>query len=408
MAKTKTTTPTTTRSLQKALHRFKILGLIRTKELISRKDLAFETGLSQASVTGITADLVKEGLIEEKESGAYKGGRRPTLLAIRPDGVHVLGINMSVTQIRLVIVNFQVEVRATHIVDLAKSYYSPEEIIELITRAIQACMWEANLSREQISGVGVGIPAPVDAATGIIYFLPNYGWEDIPFREMLQKKINHPVFIDNSSNNLAIGEYWNGSGKGVDNFLVITLENGVGAGMVINGQLVRGHLGIAGEFGHICAELDGPPCRCGRNGCVEVFLGNIYILRQARELVKLGNWSAPLPESSNIDFSEMLEELKRGNEELEAMYSKAGRVLGVGIYNMIAMLDPDLVIITGKGVAAGDKLFDPMFEQVERLKTGKFGSTDTEIIIQSWSDGDWARGAGTLVLRELYKSPFFK
>jgi transcriptional regulator of PTS gene len=402
-------TTLTTRSFQKALHRSNILELIRTTELISRTDLARATGLSQASITGITADFIREGLIEEKQSGAYEGGRRPILLAVRPDGVHVIGINMAIHEIRVVIVNFQAEVKASHTAVLANDYYSPKEIVSITAQAIQACMWEANFSKDQISGAGVGIPGPVDSAAGVIRFLPNYGWKDVPFQKMLQEKINHPVFIDNSSNNLATGEYWYGNGRGVANFLVITLENGVGAGMMLNGQLIRGHLGIASEFGHICAELNGPPCRCGRNGCIEAFVGNNSILRDAKKLAGQGKWSRGKVKPDDIHFNEVIDELARGsNVELESIYRKAGEILGVGIYNMITMLDPERVIITGKGVAAGDKLFNPMFIQIERLKSDQFGFPDTEIVIQKWTDGDWARESGTLVLREIYKSPFFK
>lgn len=407
-AQKNTQTSLTARSFQKALHRSNTLELIRTTELISRTDLARVTGLSQASITGITADLIREGLIEEKQSGAYEGGRRPTLLAIRPDGVYVIGVNMALHEIRVVIVNFQAEVKASHTTKLEGDYYSPEEIVSITAQAIQACMWDANFSKDQISGAGVGVPGPVDSSTGIIRFLPNYGWEDVPFQKMLQEKINHPVFIDNSSNNLATGEYWYGNGRGIANFLVITLENGVGAGMMLNGQLVRGHFGIASEFGHICAELKGPLCRCGRNGCIEAFVGNNSILRDARELVRQGKWTSAGLEPGDINFNEVIGELARGNVALESIYRKAGEILGVGIYNMITMLDPQRVIITGKGVAAGEKLFSPMFEQIESLKDGKFGPSETEIVIEKWTDGDWARESGTLVLREIYKSPFFK
>jgi len=408
MAENITTSSHTTRSFQKALHRSNILEIIRTTELISRTDLARSTGLSQASITGITADLIREELIEERQPGAYEGGRRPTLLAIRPDGVHVIGINIAIHEIRVVIVNFQAEMQVSHAAVLEKNYYAPEEIVNITAQAIQACMWEANFSKDQISGVGVGIPGPVDASTGIISFLPNYGWKNVPFRQMLQDKINHPVFIDNSSNNLATGEYWYGSGRGIDNFLVITLENGIGAGMMLNGQLVRGHLGIASEFGHLCADLQGPPCRCGRKGCIEAFVGNNSILRDAKELVRQGKWSQSDLNPEDIEFNEVIAELSKGNAELKSIYRKAGEILGVGIYNMITMLAPERVIITGKGVAAGDKLFAPMFEQIEYLKTGKFGLSDSKIVIQEWTDGDWARESGTLVLREIYKSPFFK
>ncbi len=408
MTKQSTKISLSARSFQRAMHRSNILDLIRTTELISRTDLARATGLSQASITGITADFIREGLIEEKQSGAYEGGRRPTLLAIRPDGVHVIGINIAVHEIRVVIVNFQAELQASHTAMLENDYYSPEEIVSIIAQAIQACIWEANFSKDQISGVGVGIPGPVDSGTGVIRFLPNYGWEDVPFREMLQAKINHPVFVDNSSNNLAIGEYWYGNGRGIDNFLVITLENGVGAGMMLNGQLVRGHLGIASEFGHICAVKSGPLCRCGRQGCIESFVGNNAIIRDARNLARKNKWSSTDIDPDSIGFTEIVEELEKGNTELDKIYNTAGSILGTGISNMIIMLNPEIVIITGKGVAAGAKLFDPMYRAMKDLKTGKFGFTQTEIIIPKWTEGDWARESGTLVLREIYKSPFLK
>jgi predicted NBD/HSP70 family sugar kinase/predicted transcriptional regulator len=395
----------TTRRFQQAMHRSNILDLIRTSELISRTELARETGLSQASVTGITADLIQKGLIEEKKTGESEGGRKPILLAIKPDGVYAVGVNMAIDQIRVVIVNFQAELKASHTVFLNKDYYSPEEAIEIISQAIQACMWEANFSKDQVAGVGLGVPGPVDSASGIIRFLPNYGWEEVPFRDMLRDKINHPVFIDNSSNNLAIAEYWYGNGRGIDNFLVVTLENGVGSGTVLNGQLIRGHLGIASEFGHCCADPDGPLCRCGRRGCIEAFTGNYAILREARELIRKGHWSSPSIIPEDLSLADVLAELKQGNSELEKIYAKAGQVLGVGIYNLMTLMNPELVIITGNGVRAGDPLFNPLFATLDHLKDGRFGSNQTKIVVQPWADDDWARESGTLVLREIYKSP---
>ncbi len=396
------------RRFQRAMHRSNILALIRTAGLISRTDLARETGLSQASVTGVTADLIGEGLIEEKQAGAYEGGRRPTLLAIRPDGVHVVGVNMAIDQIRVVIVNFQAELKAAQTISLDKDYYSPEEIVEMMAQAIQACIWDANFSKDQIAGVGVGIPGPVDSKRGVVKFLPNYGWEEISLQEMLQQRINHPVFIDNSSNNLAIAEHWYGSGKGMDNFIVVTLENGVGAGMVVNGQLVRGNSGIASEFGHMCAEIDGPRCRCGRNGCIEAFAGNYALLRDARNLIGSGCWHSSDKSAKEIVFEDVLAELEHGNAALENVYRKAGTILGVGIYNLMTLLNPQLVIITGKGVQAGKPLFSHMFDSIEQLKAARFGFDQTEIVIKSWTDKDWARESGSLVLREIYKSPFYK
>jgi predicted NBD/HSP70 family sugar kinase len=395
----------TTRRFQRAMHRAKILELIRTTELISRTDLSIATGLSQASVTGITAELIAEGLIEEKQAGTYEGGRPPMLLSIKADGVHVIGVYLTMAHIRVVIIDFKAELKVSSTIPTGKAYYSPEEIVDIIVQGIQACMWESNFSKDQIAGVGVGIPGPVDSFAGVIRFLPNYGWEEVPFRQMLKDKINHPVFIDNSSNNLAIAEHWYGSGKGVDNFIVVTIENGVGAGTILNGELIRGHLGIASEFGHSCYNPDGPLCRCGRKGCIEAFTGISAIIKNAKAIAAEGIWFSSKIAPDEIGFEDVIAELEYGNDALKVFFEKAGYVLGIGVHNLITMLNPEMVIITGKGVNAGNFLFTQMFKAIDHLKTKKFDYSQTKIIIKEWNDSDWARGSGTLVLREIYKSP---
>ena len=241
--------PMPVRNLMRAINRSKILETIRTTGMISRIDIARNTGLSQALVTGLTADLIKKGLILEKQAGEYEGGRRPMLLALNPEGAFVVGVNLSVTELSVVIVNFEGVVVASHAQPLEPIRHSVSEIAVSVVRAVQACIWEANFAKEQVSGVGIGLPGLVDPDSGHIRFLPNYGWQNVNLKELVQSKLNHPCYIDNSSNTLALAEQWFGEGKGVDNFLVVTIENGVGLGAVINGRIYRGQEGIAGEFG---------------------------------------------------------------------------------------------------------------------------------------------------------------
>lgn len=394
------------RSFIKELNRYKILNTIRSFGLISRIDLSRESGLSQASITGLTAELTKEGLIEEKKSGAYEGGRRPMLLSICPDGAFVIGVDLSISSINVVIMNLQAEIKSFNSTKLNKKNYTAEEIVDLTAQAIQECMWEAAFSKDQISGVGIGIPGLVDSNSGIIRFLPNYGWENVNFRDMLQKKINHPTYIDNSSNNLACTEQWFGEGKGIDNFVVITIENGVGSGTIINGQLVRGFSGTASEFGHITVDPEGPLCRCGKRGCVEAFCGNNSIIRDAVEAYNKG--LIDFNSIENITFEDILEKINTHEDVLKKIYIPAGKMLGMGISHLIAMLNPNKIIITGKGVKAGDMLFDSMYESVDECISKKFGNYGTQIIIKDWTREDWAKGAGTLVLTEIYKSPVQK
>ena len=395
--------PMPVRNLMRAINRSKILETIRTIGMISRIDIARTTGLSQALVTGLTADLIKEGLILEKQSGEYEGGRRPMLLALNPEGAFVVGVNLSITELSVVIVNFEGVVVASYTQSLEPIQHSVSEIAASVVVAVQACIWEANFAKEQVSGVGIGLPGLVDPDSGDIRFLPNYGWQNVNLKELVQSQLNHPCYIDNSSNTLALAEQWFGEGKGVDNFLVVTIENGVGLGAVINGRIYRGQEGIAGEFGHITINPDGPECRCGKKGCVEAYAGKIAIMRDARQAVLDEQWDCENPD--HFTYEDVVGAAQNGTAVLRQLFNRAGRMLGVGISHLVTLFNPTKIIITGQGVRAGDLIFDAMDSTLDTYLSDKFGRRTTQIIVQQWTEQDWARGAGALVLQELYKSP---
>lgn len=390
-------------SFVRAYNREAILRTIRVAELISRIDIARATGLSQASVTGITADLIREGLIQEKKSGIHERGRPPVLLSISPDGAYAIGINLTNEKIDVAIINFQAEIKAFHSHKLNSLYYTVEDIVDRMVRCVQECMWEANFSKDMISGIGIGIPGLVDSESGKIRFLPNYGWENVNLRDLFQNQINLPTYIENSSNNLAIAEQWFGEGKGIDNFLVVTIENGVGLGAVINGRIYQGQEGIAGEFGHITINPDGPECRCGKKGCVEAYAGKIVIMRDARQAVLDGLWDCENP--GHFTYEDVVRAAQNGADVLRRLFDRAGLMLGIGISHLITLFNPTKIIITGQGVRAGDLIFDAMYSTFDNYLSAKFGRQTTQIIVQQWTEQDWARGAGALVLQELYKSP---
>jgi len=395
--------PIPVRDLMRVINRSKILETIRTVGMISRIDLARSSGLSQALITGLTADLIKEGLIIEKQSGKYKGGRRPMLLALNPEGAFVVGVNLSVSEISVVIVNFEGTVVASKTQPLAPILHSVAEITDRVVGAVQACIWEANFAREQISGVGIGIPGLVNPNSGNIRFLPNYGWENVNLKELVQKRLKHPCYVDNSSNTLALAEQWFGAGKGVDNFLVVSIENGVGLGAVINGRIYRGEQGVGGEFGHITIDPDGPGCRCGKKGCVEAYVGNIAIIRDAKQAALQGRWDGPDPDG--FTYMDVVKAAQDGDAVLRHLFARAGHILGIGISHLIALFDPKKIVITGQGVQAGTLIFNDMHATLDQYVSAKFGRRAVEIMVQEWTEQDWARGAGAMVLQELYKSP---
>jgi predicted NBD/HSP70 family sugar kinase len=391
------------RNLVRAMNRAKILDTVRNADLISRIDIARATGLSQSSVTGLTADLIKEGLIIEKQTGEYEGGRRPMLLGLNPAGAYVVGVNLTIGEVNVMIANFKAEVIMSRSRPLQQDSYSAEAVAERIGEAVQSCIWDANFSKDQIAGVGIGIPGLVDSTTGAIRFMPNYGWENVQLKNLVQAKLNHPCFIDNSSNTLAIAEQWFGEGRGVENFLVVTIENGVGLGAVINGRVYRGAEGIACEFGHITIDPQGPRCRCGKKGCVEAYVGIIAILRDALESARKDEWQPANPK--RITFEEVVEVARSKHKPLRQLFDRAGHKLGIGLVHLNTLFNPQKIIITGKGVLAGDMMFDAMQDSFRAYRPTRFGPTRTPLIIKQWTEQDWARGAGALVLQELYKSP---
>ncbi len=390
------------RQLLREINRFKILHAIRDKGLIPRVDIARITGLSQASVTGITADLIKEKLLLEKEAGESLGGRRPILLGLNPNGAYAIGVYLSVTQISVAVIDLEATILASYTTTLPEKHYSPDLISEKIVRAIHACMWESNFSKDQLSGIGIGLPGLVDSQTGLVLFYPNYGWEKVNLRNMVQEKVNHATYIDNSANMLTVAEQWFGEGRSLENFILITLEQGVGLGIVINGQLYRGHRGTAGEFGHTTVDPEGPLCRCGSRGCLEAFVSNRAILREAEAAARRGEWR---PENlDGITIDEVIEAARAGTPCLQEVYKKAGVVLGIGVSNLIGLFNPSKVILSGKGVEAGDLIFNAMYETIPRYIWNKING-HTDIVIKERDRLAYARGSGSLVLQEVYRSP---
>ena len=173
-------------------------------------------------------------------------------------------------------------------------------------------------------------------------------------------------------------------------------------GLVINGQLFRGDKGIAGEIGHLTVDSLGPECRCGRRGCLEALVGNYAILREARQAVQQGLWSPPDPE--NVSIEAVLAGAQAGEPVLRRIYAEAGRVLGTAVANLIKILNPGKIFISGRGAAAGAMLFYPMFAMMPDTISDKLES-DPDVIVKPWRQTDYARGAGVLVLQEIYKHP---
>ena len=389
--------PIGNRRLIRAINRSLVLNTIKTGGPISRTQVARRTELSPATVSGITAGLIADGLVFEKAPGDSRGGRRPILLALNPRGGYVIGLKLTEVQAVGALTDLEATVVAKETILLKGR--TPEAVVDSLGDAVSNLLRAGRVRKRQLLGVGVGLAGIVHAEAGVLRQSPFFGWRDLPLRDMLRDRLRVPVYIDNDVNTLTLAERWFGAGQGVDHFLVVTVGRGVGLGVVVNGQFYRGEGGGAGEFGHVVVDPDGAPCDCGKRGCLEAYVGDPGLLRMAAEAVSSGELAkAPATPEALLALAE------DGNEGARGVFARAGEILGRCLANLINVFDPALIILNGEGVRAGEWLFGPMGKSIERhVIPGLAG--DTEIRIDRWDDDAWARGAASLVLRELFESP---
>ncbi|MGD2156521.1 MAG: ROK family transcriptional regulator [Anaerolineales bacterium] len=389
--------PLGSRDLIRAINRSAVLNTIKTHGAISRTEIARRTGLSAATVTGITAELIQKGLIFEKEEGDSRGGRRPILLAINPRGGYVVGIKLMEERVIGAITDLEATVITKHTSHLQN--HSLDTAVDTLVAVVDALVMAVGIDKQQLLGIGIGLAGIIDAKTGVLRHSPIFGWRDVPLIEVLRSRINVPVYIDNDVNTLTLTEQLFGAGQGIDNFLTVTIGRGVGMGIVVNGQLYRGASGGAGEFGHTVMDPDGPLCACGKKGCIETYVSDPGLLRQASESFARGELSQ---KANNVN--QLIALIEEGDPAARAIFMQAGDKLGQGIANMINLLSPEEIIISGEGVRAGEHLFAPMRESIAKHVMPGLAQ-DTETRIDVWEDDAWARGAASLVLQELFKSP---
>ncbi|MEW6232058.1 MAG: ROK family transcriptional regulator [Chloroflexota bacterium] len=415
------------RDLIKDINRNLILNLIKSGGPISRTDIARLSGLSLATVSGITGAFIGSGLVHEMGAGESTGGRRPVLLRLNYQAGFVVGVKLMEQAITSALTDLDAKVlyhRVTPLTTagsrpLPASIQSPEcsegaaertiagtdlaTILQAITKAVEDTIAESRVERQRVLGIGIGMAGVVDGEAGICRYSPFFGWRNVKIAEPIATHFRVPVYLENDVNTLTIAEQWFGHGHGVDHFVVVTVGRGIGAGIAVNGQFSRGALGGAGEVGHITLQENGPPCDCGKRGCLEALASDPAVVRQARTAIALGEKTA-LAGIEPLTLEAIVAAAEAGDELARRLLAGSGRWLGVGIATLVNILNPQLVIVGGEGVRAGEWRFGPMREAVREHAFDSLAD-DLDVVIEPAGDETWARGAACVVLGELFKSP---
>jgi len=380
------------RDLIRDLNRTLVLNLVRERSALSRADLARISGLSPSTVTAITASLLDDGFLLEDDQPASPGtgtgviGRPATPLRVDPGAGHVVGIKVAPDNVTAAVTDLAATPLAT--ATIARGHEDdPNAVADLFETTVRAVLDAALVRRDSLFGVGIGVPGIVDPATGRVADSPLLEWAHLDLVGLLEDRLGLPVLLDNDVNTLTVAEQLFGAGRGLPNFLVATIGRGIGMGIVINGVVYRGARGGAGELGHVQAVPNGPDCWCGRRGCLEAVAAEPALVREV--LASTGRLVQPAD----------LGPLAARDERVAGILEHAGRLVGRAIASVTTVLDPQRVVVSGEGVRLGDRYLGAIRAGLAEREQKEVA---TELVIEPWGDDAWARGAATLVLRELF------
>ena len=389
------------------LHLYKVLHAVRLRAgPASRAEICEATGLSQPAVSGLTRRLLATGaLIKVGARPSSGGGRREGELALNPDFVWVVGVNISLYQITVTLTDFVGTVRHTRQSPLITPT-SKATLVSRIVKDVRACLAEAGDDAARLAGVGVALPGFVDSIADDVHWSALFESSGPTVVRHLAQAVSDrlavPVFIENEANIRAMAEQWFGQAGGVANVAVITLEQGLGLGLLINGELYRGRAGLAAELAHIQIEPGGRECHCGKHGCLEAYVSHYAVVGQAQEAGLLPRGDMP-PHVIDASYEKLALSARNGDKRALAIFKRQGQLLGTWIGNLVNLLAPQLVVLDG-GRAVAIELFEASLRAAMEEAMALPHRGKVPLVISHAGGEAWARGAASLVLQRLDQS----
>jgi predicted NBD/HSP70 family sugar kinase len=395
------------------LYKRRIIKHLYFGNMLSCADLSDKINKSIPLTTKILGKLMEEGMVTETGYAASTGGRRPVMYSLKQDVMYVVSVAMDqlVTQIAILdMQNRNVTDIELFELPLTKNPNAPaalaEKINEIITRS--------GITKNKIAGIGIGMPGFVNAVKGINFtFLETEGYT---ISQYISAKVKLPVFIDNDSRLIALAELKFGAARGKKNALVINVGWGVGLGMILEGELFRGHDGFAGEFSHIPLFLNNKLCSCGKSGCLETETSLLIVIEKASNGLKSGKLSMLKEKELSADhpekaFQNIVTAASKGDKFAVEILSEAGYNIGRGVAILIHLLNPEVVILSGRGSSAG-KIWQAPIQQALNEHCIPRLSVNTEIEVSALGYKAELTGAAALVMenyeREDVKNPIYE
>jgi predicted NBD/HSP70 family sugar kinase len=376
-----------------------VLNLIRSHQPLSRADLARHSGLQRSTVSLITEQLIEERWVTEGANGRAPRGRRPRFLHLNQERVGIIGINVRPIMTTIALADLDARFVTQESLPTARD---PEQFIAEVAPRLRNLF---NLRPEiTYEGIGVSLPGRIDAATQRLVFAPNLGWRDADLKTPLEKATGLHVELENAANACALAEIWFARRtETVHNLIAVTVSEGIGVGVIVNGQLLRGSTGVAGEFGHITIVEDGLQCACGNRGCWEMYASNSAPVRYYTQAATRGrSRSEPGPSGSAPSFDDVLRLAEQGDPKANEAFDQMAHYLGCGIAMLVSGLAPDVVVVVGEVTRLWNRI-GPSIKKV--VESRVFSHASTRIVPTDPSAQPRLRGTIALILQKHFGAP---
>lgn len=377
-----------------------VLNLVRQHQPVSRASLARLSGMQRSTVSAITEQLIAEKWIVEGATGHLPRGRKPTFLHLNSERSGIIGVDIHPGTTLLAVSSTDMQMLAHESMPTGRD---PQDFIERLGRRIKDLMCAH--PKNSYEGIGISLPGRIDPASHRLTFAPNLNWNDVDFETPLKRITGLPVELENAANACALAELWSGRhGHHATNLAVVTVSEGIGVGMVMNGQLLRGSHGVTGEFGHVSLGMNGPLCRCGNHGCWEVLASNSAAVRYYTEFSsKKKNGDAGTKSNmSPVPFSDLLRLVERDDIKAVKALEQMAHHLGVGLALLVTGLAPDAVVVVGEVTRAWDRVW-PIVEKA--IQARSFTHATTKILPTNPENLPRLRGAIALVAQKNFALP---
>jgi len=373
-----------------------VLHIVWTERTISRAEIARRTEMSRSTVSNITDELFKTGLLREAGEGRSRGGKPPRLIAFNDDVYGIVGVDMGARHLGVLLTNLRGQIAHRRQVD-HNVRDDPEGTISKLIDLIDEAATQLPSGMRKAIAIGVAVPTPLNPSEPDAFssrVLPK--WHGARLIQTLEEAFGTPVFTDNDANLGALAERWWGAGSDGGDLAFIKLGTGIGCGFIIDGNIYRGARFLAGEIGHLAIDPNGPLCDCGRAGCLVGFVGTPALLARNRELEG--------DETLQHTSAALVAAAERGDKVAARVIAEAADHLAIAVGNLVNLINPATVVFGGGLAGAGDRLLVPVSTAL--LSRYQWASdAKTRLVVSELGDSGVALGAATAVLAHALTEP---